>query len=263
MVGPGFFATGWVRFGPDPAVEHWLAHARPAAFKALAAKENAHWWRCGGTWFAGVNVLANDDAGRIGGGPPLGGAAIDFIADALRLTLPLDPGQLSVTRPGYPLPSAEESEAAFRFRRDRDAAHVDGLLAIGPDRRRMIREPHGYILGLPVTQSDPGAAPVVVWEGSHQIMRRAFAATLAGHPPGDWPEVDLTDAYHAARREAFTTCRRVTIPARPGESYVIHRLALHGVAPWAEGAGADAAGRAIAYFRPELPGGVAEWLAAP
>ena len=263
MVGPGFFATGWVRFGPDPVVEDWLGQARPAALKALAAEENSHWWRCGGTWFAGVNVLANDGAGRIGGGPPLGGAAVDFIADALGLSLPFDAGQLSVTRPGYPQPSAEESAAAFRYRRDRDAAHVDGLLPIGPARRRMIREPHGFILGLPVTESDPEAAPVVVWEGSHTIMRRAFAAALAGHAEADWPEVDVTDAYHAARREVFDTCRRVTIPARPGEAYVIHRLALHGVAPWAEGAGAEAEGRAIAYFRPELPGGIGDWLAAP
>ena len=109
----------------------------------------------------------------------------------------------------------------------------------------------------------PEAAPVVVWEGSHTIMRRAFAAALAGHAEADWPEVDVTDAYHAARREVFDTCRRVTIPARPGEAYVIHRLALHGVAPWAEGAGAEAEGRAIAYFRPELPGGIGDWLAAP
>ncbi|MBI1218731.1 MAG: hypothetical protein GC186_09315 [Rhodobacteraceae bacterium] len=263
MVGQGFFATGWVRFGPDPVVKDWVAHARPAALEALTAVENAHWWRCGGTWFAGVNVLANDAAGRIGGGPPLGGAAVDFVADALGLSLPLDPGQLSVTRPGYPQPSEDESAAAARYRRDRDAAHVDGLLPIGPDRRRMIREPHGFILGLPVTESSADAAPLVVWEGSHQIMRRAFAAALHGHPPEDWPDIDVTEAYHAARREVFATCRRVAIPARPGEATVIHRLALHGVASWAEGATADPAGRAIVYFRPELPGGIADWLAAP
>lgn len=263
MLGAGFFGPGWVRFGPDPAVLDWLDHARPAALKALSEKENAQWWRCGGTWFAGVNVLANDAAGRVGGGPVLGGVAMDFIADVLHLSLPLHPGQVSVTRPGYPKPSTEESAAAFRYRRDRDAAHVDGLLPIGPDRRRMIREPHGFILGLPVTDSAPDAAPLVVWEGSHHIMRRAFAAALAGHDPADGPDVDVTDAYHAARRTVFDTCRRVAIPARPGEAILVHRLALHGVAPWAEGAGAETAGRAITYFRPELPGSVGEWLSAP
>jgi len=42
----------------------------------------------------------------------------------------------------------------------------------------------------------------------------------------------------------------------------VHRLALHGIAPWAEGATAGPDGRMIAYFRPEA-GGPAGWLGAP
>jgi len=34
----------------------------------------ADWLRHGGTWFAGVNILANDAQGRVEQGPELGGA---------------------------------------------------------------------------------------------------------------------------------------------------------------------------------------------
>ncbi|MBE0554438.1 MAG: hypothetical protein IH625_12180, partial [Rhodobacteraceae bacterium] len=43
---------------------------------------------------------------------------------------------------------------------------------------------------------------------------------------------------------------------------LMHRLCLHGVAPWADGAIAAPEGRVIAYFRPELAS-VADWLTAP
>jgi hypothetical protein len=188
------------------------------------------------------------------------------LPEALLAALPRRPtewhrAQLSTLRPGYPRPWPGESEAAFRFRLNRDAAHVDGLLPIGPDRRRMLREPHAFILGLPLTEADPDAAPLVVWEGSHLIVQRALAAALRPHPPRAWDGVDLTEAYHAARREAFATCRRLPLPARPGEALLLHRMILHGMAPWAEGAEADPLGRVIAYFRPELPS-LTEWLGA-
>ncbi len=260
----GFFTKGWTRFAAEAAVEDWLAHVRGLALAALDDPAHARWWRCGGTWFAGVNALENDAQGRAGGSAPLSGAAIDFIADRLGIAAPAwDRAQISVTRPGYPQRGEEETEAAHRYRLTRDAAHVDGLLPVGQDRRRMIREPHAFILGLPVTRAAPEAAPFVLWEASHEIMRRAFREALAPHPPADWPDVDVTEAYHAARREVFATCRRITIPAQPGEAILVHRLALHGVAPWAPGATADPEGRAIAYFRPELTGGIQDWLTAP
>ena len=259
----GFLARGWARFGHDPVLADWIAAARPAVLAAMADPAHADQWRCDGTWFAGVNVLANDAEGRLGAAPPLAGAAMTFLAEVLGPPLPLDAGQLSVTRPGYPRPGAEETAAAARFRRDRDAAHVDGILPVGPDRRRMLRAPHAWILGVPLTDCDPGAAPLVVWEGSHHLMRRALAAALAGHPPADWAHIDLTEAYAAARREVFATCPRIPLPARPGEAQVLHRLSLHGVAPWAPGATAAPEGRAVAYFRPELPGGPADWLVCP
>lgn len=255
----GFLRRGWARFPADPEVLAWVAAARGPALATLEAPEHAAWWRCGGTWFAGVNVLDNDAAGRVAGGPPLAGAALRFLAGLGLAPAAWDRGQISATRPGYPQPGAGESDSAFRYRLHRDAAHVDGLIATGPARRRHPVEAHGFILGLPLTTAPETAAPLVVWEGSHQLMAQAFRSALAGIPASDWPATDLTGAYHAARRAAFETCPRRPLPARPGEAVLLHRLALHGVAPWqaaAEGL------RAIAYFRPELPDR-ADWLALP
>ena len=86
---------------------------------------------------------------------------------------------------------------------------------------------------------------------------------LADLPEAEWPDADLTEVYQAARREAFETCARVTLPTRPGTAYLVHRLALHGVAPWGHGATAPPEGRMIAYFRPEFPTGTRDWLEAP
>ena len=213
-----FLADGFLRFSADSAMLAWARHARPVA--AAAARDPAHaaWLRCGGTWFVGVDALPNDDTGRLAGGPALSGAAADFVKDALGLRLPLHRAQVSVCYPGYPQPSAEESEAAYTFRRNRDAAHVDGLHAEGPDKRRYLKEPHAYILGVTLTDQSPDAAPLTVWKGSHHIMGRMFADILGGHDPQHWHEVDLTDPYQAARREVFATCERLMLPTAPGEA---------------------------------------------
>lgn len=258
-----FFARGWARFGPDPRVRDWAAHARIAARQAVQDPAHAHWHVCDGTWFIGVDALPNDSQGRIGGSTPLSGPAVNFIETHLGALPPLHPAQVSVTWPGYPRPREGESTAAFRYRQRRDAAHLDGLKPRGPDRRRHLDERHGFILGLPLTETDPGAAPLVVWEGSHEILRAALTEALEGQDPSDWGDIDLTAPYQAARARIFETCRRVPLHARPGEAYLLHRLILHGVAPWEEGAQAPEEGRMIVYFRPHMPGGTADWLAAP
>jgi hypothetical protein len=245
---------GWTRLSSVPGVSAWAAAALPVARAAIAASTEP--WRCGGTWFVGVDVLPNGADGSIGGVPlPTG------LTDLLPWRPPVwHRAQVSTLRPGYPRPWDGESAAAFGYRLNRDAAHVDGLLPEGPDRRRHLREAHAFILGLPLTQADPGAAPLVVWPGSHHLIRRALAAVLLGHPPETWGEIDLTDAYHAARREVFATCPRVALPARPGEALLLHRHLLHGVARWSDGAGADRDGRMIAYLRPEVPV-ISDWMA--
>ena len=260
-------SRGWARFAPDLALAPWVAAARLAAQDAI--RQSPDPWRCGDTWFAGVDALPNDAAGAVAGtasgtgagaAVALRGAAIDTVHAAFA-PLPLHRAQLSVTRPGYPQPWSGESDQAFGYRLRRDAAHLDGLLPIGPSRRRMLREPHAFILGLPLTGADPQAAPLALWEGSHRIMRRALAAALADIAPSRWADTDITDAYHAARREVFQTCTRLTLQPMPGETLLVHRLTLHGIAPWADGAGAPPEGRMIAYFRPEFPAQrLSDWL---
>ncbi|MDI3336124.1 hypothetical protein QKW60_06880 [Defluviimonas aestuarii] len=252
----GLAARGWARFGPDPAIARWASAALPLAREALA--QSTEPLRCGGTWDVGLDLLPNESDAAVGG-VALEGAAMSAIA-ALYGMLPLHRAQLSAVYPGYPQPWEAESDAAYTYRLTRDAAHIDGILPVGPERRRMVREPHAYILGLPLTETGEGASPPVIWEGSHRIMARAFREAFAGYAAADWPDVDVTNVYHAARREVFATCPRVVLHAGPGEAVLIHRLALHGISPWQVGAAAPEDGRIIAYFRPELPGGIAEWL---
>lgn len=254
---------GWAHWPAEPQVLAWAEAARPLAEAAAQdPAQRAEWLQCQGTWFVGVDALPNDAQGAVAGYGPLPGSAHEA-AQALYGALPLHRAQVSVVYPGYPKPRDGESEAAFRYRLNRDAAHVDGLLPAGPDRARMLIERHAYILGLPLSEADAAASPLVVWEGSHHIMRAAFAELLDDRPESVWAELDLTARYHAARREVFETCPRIALPARPGEATLIHRLALHGVAPWGPGARAGPAGRMIAYFRPECAPGTRDWLEAP
>ncbi len=242
---------GWRKIGPHPAIAVWAEAARAAALQVLAASPEP--WRCGGTWFVGVDALPNDPDGAIGGKP--------FPWDVLPVAPePLHRAQLSVIRPGYPQPSPDETPAAFAFRRDRDAAHLDGLLPVGPDKRRMVREPHAWILGLPL--NDTTASPLTVWEGSQDLLRAALLKALDPHPPATWGDIDITEPYQKARREIFATCRRVEVPVKPGEATLLHRLTLHGVAAWKPGDEAPPEGRMIAYLRPEFAS-VHQWLTAP
>ena len=236
---------GYLVFGPDPATARWAAAANRAADAALADPAlRARWLVCEGTWFIGVDALPSDAAGSVAG-VPLDGPAIR----ALSPLPPLHPAQLSVTYPGYPRPRAGETAAAARYRRQRDGAHLDGLKAEGPERRRFAREPHAFILGLPLNRADSGASPLVIWPGSPRHMRTALAPVLAN---GDAADADVTEAYGAARAEVFETCPRVALPLEPGMAVLLHPLMLHGVALWQEGARADG-GRRIAYFRPPAP----------
>jgi hypothetical protein len=255
-----FFETGWAAFPPEASVAAWAAQAR---FHALvAARDTAHHadqLRCGGTWFVGLDAVPNDREGRIENGPALTGRALEFAQSLIPKPLPLHPAQVSIVYPGYPQHMVGESPAAFGYRLNRDAAHLDGLLPVGPDRRRYLKEPHAFVLGIPVSHANAQASPLVIWEGSHKIFRSTFAHAFADIPSSEWTECDITDLYQNTRREVFERCRRIELSVPLGGAYVIHRLALHGVAPWREGADAAPEGRMIAYFRPELTH-VSAWL---
>jgi hypothetical protein len=253
-------AAGWTRFPADARSLAWARAARSRAEPALRDPANRHWLQCEGTWFVGVNLLDTAPTGAIDG-IPLAGPAPDAIQEAGRWPAAWDRAQVSVIWPGYPRPREGELATAFRYRRDRDAAHVDGLMRDGPDRRRFAREFHGFILGLPLSTAGPGASPFVIWEGSHAIIAEALRRVLEDAPVEAWPHTDITEAYLEARRAVFDRCRRVEIHAQPGQAYLVHRLALHGVAPWQDGAEAEAAGRMIAYFRPQTTR--EDWLFEP
>ena len=241
-------SAGWLRIGPDPAIALWAAAARPLAVAALADAPR----RAGGTWAVGLDALPNGPDGAVG--------VVAFPWGALPLTpVALHRAQLSTLWPGYP--QSDGDEAAHRWRMTRDGAHLDGLIA-GPDGRRRAEEPHAWILGLPITDCGAGAAPLVIWEGSHEVIRAGLLAALADRDPATWGQADLTEAYTSARRRVFAECPRVELPARPGEATLIHRMAIHGVAPWVPGADAPADGRIVAYFRPLMPS-VADWLRLP
>lgn len=257
------FEQGWAQFPHDPDLLRWVADALPFARAATRDQDQiTHWLRYGKTWFVGVNALPNDGEGQLPGGRPL----TDKIRQAVTTVYdwyPLDRGQVSIMYPGYPKQDPGETDAAHRFRKKRDAAHLDGIKPDLPGGRRCVDETHAYILGIPLNSCGEGASPLVVWEGSHHIMRRAFTQAFKGVPAAEMRRHDITEIYRAARAEVFETCPRIEVTAQPGESYLLHRFTLHGVAPWKEGAVAPKEGRMVAYFRPELPGGVADWLHLP
>ena len=261
---------GWIKFPFDRQLAAWVTAAKLSAHSVIADLEmQKQWLQCEGTWFVGVDALPNDLAGRIGGSYPLAGHAVDFIMQNFGTLPALHPAQLSVIYPGYPKPRAKETPAAFRFRQTRDAAHIDGILPQGPDRQRYLVEPHAFVLGIPLNNTAPGASPLVVWPDSPAIVRRHLATAFASVPVEQWPDVNVTELYAAARREVFATCERLELSAQPGEAYLLHRLALHGVAPWTashshgrkgEEGQKDRESRMVAYFRPPWLAGMQEFL---
>jgi len=255
-----YFNKGWCRFKHDKTLMQWIDRALPCARKTVVAGENVKWLRCGGTWFAGVNVLPNAADGSVCGSGALQGEVIDFIRQTLGFDdFDWDQAQVSVCYSGYPQPMRSESVAAFAYRQDHDAAHIDGLLPEGPNRRRHLREHHGFILGIPMVEYGPGASPLVVWEGSHEIIREVFTDVFQGVAVDRWGDIDITGVYHEVRHRVFECCNRVEIYARPGQAYLVHRLVLHGIMPWQNDASATRDGRMIVYFRPDT-GGPEDWL---
>jgi hypothetical protein len=243
---------GFCVYDHDPRVAAWAAAALDAARGVAAQPE----WRGpdnlrhGQTWFVGVDALPNAADGSIGG---VALAGPWHLPD-----LPLHRAQLSIIYAGYPEQDRGESDANHRFRVKRSAAHVDGLLPVGPDRRRFAREYHAYILSLPLT--DVAGSPTVVWRGSQRIMQDALRAAMAEKDPA---KTDITDVYAAARKRVFAECEQVPLLLKPGQSALLHPFVLHGTQPWRGETDPAGEGRMIAFFRPECSGGAQEWLGIP
>ena len=236
-----------------PATEEssrWAKAARSAAQAllsnptAMAGQDLRH----GKTWMVGLDALANKPDGTCGNVPLVGPWR------ALTPKLPLHPAQLSVVFPQYPRQDPDQSDANHRFRYNRSAAHVDGLLPEGPEKRRYVREFHAYVLGIALNIC--GGSPTVYWKGSHHIMRAALTRALSG-PQG--LDADVTEVYQDARKLVFETCEKVLLKVAFGESFLLHRFALHGTDPWHSN---ETNPRITAFFRPEFA--TAEtWLHAP
>lgn len=255
-------ARGWVVLPKDVQVLAWAQAARRVVLPMVSDPEQQEvWLRHGGTWFAGVDLLPNAPDGSVDG-VPFAGTAVELVDHLGLAPSKWHAAQVSVTYPGYPQADQGESPGAIRFRRVRDAAHLDGLLPVGPKRRRMLREPHAFILGIPLTEADPGAAPLVVWDRSHHTVGRALADVLSPMPPEMWSELDMTEAYTQVRKRVFADHARRTLPVRPGETILLHRHMLHGIAPWDNGASSEPEGRMIAYFRPCFPT-LSDWITVP
>lgn len=238
---------GFVVFEHDDRVARWAAAARAVAEEISADPDvRARNLRHGSTWFVGVDTLPNGSDGSISG------MSLEGPWSQLVPHLPQHRAQLSIIYPGYPRRDPGESDANHRYRVTRCAAHVDGLLPEGAKRRRYAREYHAYILGIPLNESD--MAPTVVWPGSHRVMRTVLRDAIGAAAP---ETVDVTDAYHDARRKVFEDSDPVPLHARPGQAFLIERFALHGTQPWQ---GPDGPGRMIAFFRPEFPD-PRDWLA--
>ena len=120
-----FGKTGYIEFGYDEQIAKWAECAKKKSSRILA--DPAHlqkWLQCEGTWFVGVDVLPNNSSGDFTN------AKLPNVFKSFMAKINLKPyhkAQLSVIFPGYPKPRIGDSEAAFEYRRKRDAAHVDGF----------------------------------------------------------------------------------------------------------------------------------------
>ena len=232
-----FETDGFVVLGADPRVKKWAQAAYKAGLRVASdAAQKARWLRHQNTWFVGVDALPNAPDGSLDGTALCG--PWEELVDT---PAAWHPAQLSVTYPGYPGQDAHESDANHRFRVRRCGAHVDGILL--EDGRRYLREPHSFILGLPL--NDCAACPLVIWPGSHRVIGPALRAARA-------VSEDITDAYKAIRAQCFEQITPLRLRAAPGESLLLHRHMLHGIAPWQAGDVMPPEGRMMAYFRPQL-----------
>lgn len=244
-------ARGYLRLAATEQSRAWAQAAlevarRLTADPGIAAANLRH----GETWFVGVDVLPNEADGSVEG-VPLAGPWDPHLPQHG----PLHAAQLSVVYPGYPRQDAGESDANHRYRLRRGAAHVDGLHAVGPDRRRKAIEQHAYILGISLDGEQ--AAPTLCWPESHLILGATLRDAIGAADPAT---VDVTEAYQAARAEVFRRIEPVALKGEAGSSFLLHRFTLHGTAPWE---GADGAARFSAFFRPAWTGAMADWLTVP
>ncbi len=256
-----YSGKGWASFPFDPNLYDWAIKVHTLVTKKINSTEGQRKkLRCGDTWFPGVNFLENDSFGNIDGAlfpekllkfikhhePNFGGI--------------FDKGQISICYTGYPRRMNSESKSSFDFRRNRYAAHIDGILPVGKTRRRFIKEYHSFILGIPINQAGKEASPCVIWEGSHEIIKNELRKYKRLRKISNWGNEDITEFYNDLRKKIFSSCEVKEIWVPMGHAYIINRLSLHGIMPWNQKPKGDENSRMIAYFRPDLKNGQKRWL---
>ena len=192
-------------------------------------------FRSGSTWFAGINFLDNEARGDVNGvsfSPRLWSQIIGNFGVGINYW---DTAQVSICWEGYPKKDPAETEKAFKYRLEKYASHVDGLIPIGSARRRFAKEFHAFILGIPIINSGVNSAPLMVWEGSHKIFRTMFRKVYSGLSESEISDLDVTDIYQKYRRKAFSTCPVRKVFSNNNQPYILDRHLLHGVGPWNAG----------------------------
>lgn len=254
-----YYQKGWCVFDYECAVQDWVDSTINEARAVVELDQNKHWLRHGETWFAGVNVLNNDPQGAVPNGIQLDCRALDFIKRLNGKPTALDRGQISICYPGYPKPSSLESEVAYSYRLNRDAAHLDGVLKEGGE--RFLKEYHDYILAIPMVEADQHASPFVLWSQSHSIVQARLRDALQNYPVETWADIPIQEVYQSLRKDIFKACERVEVHLKVGQVLLAHRLILHGTAPWRSNAAASKDGRMICFFRPASLD-IEQWLSA-
>ena len=246
-----FYELGWRFFPEDKHMFEWANHAKRWVKKKLSKGQYTDsQLRCAGTWFVGVNFLENNSIGELGDVDFYSRPIMEVMTEFGNYVSGWDQGQVSICYPGYPKKMSDESEAAFKYRKQMFGAHVDGILPMGKNRRRYFKEAHAFVLGIPLSSFNKDAAPLVVWEKSHLIVRSMIWKKLKDFEVRTWSDIDITETYHEARRLVFRVCKPKIIWAPVGSGFIVHRHTLHGIKPWASGGVSEDCGRMIAYFRP-------------
>ena len=161
----------------------WSQSLLTPARQAMATPEHQHWWHHQNTWFVGVNALPNNPHGQVAKGKAMMSWLQGLLETyCLHAPLNLDKGQISTCHMGYPQQDQDEPNQNYYFRKHFYAAHMDGLIPEGKQRRRYLKEYHSFILGVPLTEHDAQAAPLMVWPNSHQRLQTWLLNEFANIP---------------------------------------------------------------------------------
>ncbi len=267
-----FKSKGWCFLSKDIHTCRWIDAVKERICKKFehAEYENED-FKSGFTWFAGVNFLANGPSGGVDGVPfslKLWSELSTKFGSGIKYW---DAGQVSICWRGYPKKDPLETEKSFKYRLNRFASHVDGLIPLGTKKRRFVNEFHAFILGIPIVNNRLDSAPLVVWEGSHVIFRNMFGKVFLNIPETEFCDMDLTEIYQQYRRKVFLTCRPKQVVPANNQLYILDRHLLHGVTPWKldndlakwhyEGQfGVNPLqGRIVVYFRPSYKDPI-DWI---